>query len=61
MPLLRAGLSLSLFLGDHKYWTMTDCSDIDLDTDDYVLNRACLYRDLRDFEARAGDRRAPGG
>ena len=44
-----------LFLGAHKYWTMTDCAEIDLDTDDYVLNRALLYRDRRDFEVRAGD------
>ena len=29
-----------LFLGDHKYWTMTDCAEIDLASDDYVLNRA---------------------
>ena len=44
-----------LFLGDYKYWTMTDCSDIDLDADDYVLNRALLYRDRRDFRIRPGD------
>lgn len=44
-----------LFVGDHKYWTMTDCADIDLDADDYVLNRAMLYRDRRDFVVRAGD------
>ena len=44
-----------LFLGDHKYWTMTDCPDIDLDTDDYVLNRALLYHDRRDFVIRHGD------
>ena len=44
-----------LFLGDHKYWTMTDCPDIDLDTDDYVLNRALLYRDRRDFLIQPGD------
>ncbi len=44
-----------LFLGAHKYWTMTDCGDIDLDADDYVLNRALLYRDRRDFEVRTGD------
>ncbi len=50
-----------LFLGDHKYWTMTDCSDIDLDADDYVLNRARLCRDRCDFKVRAGDRRSPGG
>ena len=44
-----------LFLGEHKYWTMTDCADIDLDADDYVLNRALLYRDRRDFVVRRGD------
>ncbi len=44
-----------LFLGDYKYWTMTDCSDIDLESDDYVLNRALLYRDRRDFVIRPGD------
>ena len=44
-----------LFVGDHKYWTMTQCADIDLDADDYVLNRALLYRDRRDFVVRAGD------
>ena len=44
-----------LFVGAHKYWTMTDCADIDLDADDYVLNRALLYRDRRDFVVRAGD------
>ena len=45
-----------LFLGEHKYWTMADCPDIDLDADDYVLNRALLYRDRRDFvKSRRGD------
>ena len=44
-----------LFLGDHKYWTMTNCPDIDLDTDDYVLNRALLYHDRRDFAIKRGD------
>ena len=34
---------------------MTECPDIDLDTDDYVLNRALLYHDRRDFAIRAGD------
>ena len=48
-----------LFLGNHKYWTMTDCAHIDLDADDYVLNRARLYRDRRDFDVRPGDRGAP--
>ena len=44
-----------LFLGDHKYWTMTECPDIDLETSDYVLNRALLYRDRRDFRIKSGD------
>jgi hypothetical protein len=44
-----------LFLGDYKYWTMTDCPYIDLDKDDYVLNRARLYHDRRDFVIRDGD------
>ena len=44
-----------LFLGDYKYWTMTDCADIDLESDDYVLNRARLYRDRRDFVIKRGD------
>ena len=44
-----------LFLGEYKYWTMTDCPDIDLDTDDYALNRALLYRDRRDFVIQQGD------
>ncbi len=44
-----------LFVGAHKYWTMTDCADIDLEVDDYVLNRALLYRDRRDFVIKPGD------
>ena len=48
-----------LFLGGHKYWTMTECSDIDLDTEDEVLNRAPLYRDRRDFVIQAGDSGKP--
>ena len=33
---------------------MTECADIDPDGD-YVLNRALLYRDRRDFAIRHGD------
>ena len=44
-----------LFLGDYKYWTMTECSKIDLGADDYVLNRALLYHDRRDFVIGPGD------
>ena len=34
---------------------MTPCHEIDLDRDDYVLNRALIYRDRRDFLIRNGD------
>ncbi len=44
-----------LFLGDYKYWTMTECSDIDLDAGEEVLNRARLYRDRRGFIIQVGD------
>ena len=44
-----------LFLGERKYWTMTDCPDIVLEADDYVLNRALLYRGRRDFVIGRGD------
>lgn len=42
--------STYLFIGEHKYWVMTPCTDMDLDSDDdYIINRARLYRDRRDF------------
>ena len=44
-----------LFIGDYKYWLMTPCDKIDLDKDDYVLNRALIYRDRRDFLIKDGD------
>ena len=49
-----------LFIGDYKYWLMTPCDKIDMDKvvtdkDDYVLNRALIYRDRRDFLIRDGD------
>ena len=44
-----------LFLGGFKYWTMTECTDIDLTAREDVLNRALLYRDRRDFVIRQGD------
>ena len=44
-----------LFLDEHKYWIMTECSQIDLEAADEVLNRALLYRDRRDFVIRHGD------
>ena len=50
-----------LFIGDHKYWLMTDYNDIDVcgDEGDYVLNRAPLYRDRRDFVVQPGDTGKP--
>ena len=44
-----------LFLGEHKYWMMTDYQHLDLDAEDDVLNRALLYRDRRDFLIQPGD------
>ena len=44
-----------LFLDDYKYWIMVECSDVDLDAEDEVLNRARLYRDRRDFVIQEGD------
>ena len=37
-----------LFIGDHKYWLMTHWDDLK-PGENYVLNRARLYRDRRDF------------
>ena len=48
-----------LFLGDYKYWIMVDCSDVDLEAGDEVLNRARLYRDRRDFVIQEGDTGRP--
>ena len=50
-----------LFIGEHKYWLMTDYTDIDPlnDEGDYVLNRARLYRDRRDFVVQPGDSGMP--
>ncbi|MYC06896.1 MAG: hypothetical protein F4X57_06970 [Chloroflexi bacterium] len=44
-----------LFIGDYKYWLMTPCDKMDFDNHDYVLNRALIYRDRRDFLIRGGD------
>ncbi|MDE2955803.1 MAG: hypothetical protein OXU68_02170 [Bacteroidota bacterium] len=45
-----------LFIGDYKYWLMTHWDSINLDREhDYVLNRAHLYRDRRDFVIQEGD------
>ena len=45
-----------LFIGGYKYWLMTHWDEIRLDGDEeYVLNRAPLYRDRRDFVIQPGD------
>ena len=48
-----------LFLGEYKYWFMTPCREILIDStdepEDFVLNRAKLYRDRRDFHIGPGD------
>ena len=50
-----------LFIGDHKYWLMTHYNNIDPynDEGDYVINRARLYRDRRDFVTQPGDTGKP--
>ena len=50
-----------LFIGDHKYWLMTHYNNIDPynDEGDYVINRARLYRDRRDFVIQPGDTGKP--
>ena len=50
-----------LFVGDYKYWLMTDYNNIDPynDEGDYVINRARLYRDRRDFIIQSGDTGKP--
>jgi len=48
--------STYLFIGDYKYWLMTHWDAVNLDDgQDYVLNRARLYRDRRDFVIQTGD------
>ena len=47
-----------LFIGDHKYWLMTHWDDLK-PGEDYVLNRARLYRDRRDFVIQPGDTGKP--
>ncbi len=45
-----------LFLGEYKYWIMTHWDEVDLDDgQNYILNRAPLYRDRRDFVIQNGD------
>ena len=50
-----------LFVGDYKYWLMTDYRKIDplAGEDNYVINRARLYRDRRDFVIQPGDTGRP--
>ena len=43
-----------LFLGEHKYWTDPAYAGPG-EEEDYVLNRALLYRDRRDFVIQPGD------
>ncbi len=44
-----------LFIGEYKYWLMTHWDNLKPGVD-YVLNRAQLYRDRRDFVIQSGDR-----
>lgn len=50
-----------LFVGDYKYWLMTDYRKISplAGEDNYVINRARLYRDRRDFVIQPGDTSRP--
>lgn len=50
-----------LFIGDYKYCLMTDYNDIDPYNDErgYVISRARLYRDRRDFIIQPGDSGKP--
>lgn len=43
-----------LFIGEYKYWLMTHWDDLE-PGDDYVINRARLYKDRRDFVIQPGD------
>jgi len=47
-----------LFVGDYKYWLMTHWRDIEPSVN-YVVNRARLYRDRRDFVIQQGDTGRP--
>ena len=54
--------NIYLFIGDYKYWIMTPYEEFDVEeakVDDYVLNRARLYRDRRDFVVQSGDTGKP--
>ena len=43
-----------LFIGEYKYWFMTQWDAIEPGVN-YVINRARLYRDRRDFVIQRGD------
>ena len=43
-----------LFIGDYKYWLMTHWDRLKPGRN-YVINRARLYRDRRDFVIQPGD------
>ena len=47
-----------LFIGEYKYWLMSHWDELEPDGD-YVLNRARLYRDRRDFVIHPGDTGKP--
>ena len=41
--------STHVCIGEHKYWVMTPCGEMDRDSrEDYIINRIRLYRDRRD-------------
>ena len=47
-----------LFIGGHKCWLMTHWEDVETGGN-YVINRARLYRDRRDFVIQPGDTGKP--
>jgi hypothetical protein len=47
-----------LFIGDYKYWLMTKWDKL-LPGHNYVINRARLYRDRRDYVIQPGDTGKP--
>ena len=46
--------NLYLFVGEYKYWLMTHWRNLEPGVN-YVINRARLYRDRRDFIIQPGD------
>ena len=50
-----------LFLGAFKYWFDPPLEDLDslIEGEEYVLNRALLFHDRRDFIIQPGDTRFP--